>query len=273
MRFDFGSDLHLAFDAGNERILSAFPDKPSKTLVLAGDILEVAELKRKRGKHRDLFFSFLERCNALYEQVVYVFGNHEFYDAELNYAHKNASDIFQLNGLKRIHILENQTLDVGDALFFGATMWTSFRDANPIAMADAPGLMQDYTYIRYVDQYKERTRITPDMIYARHRMTVRALERFNNVATLKPKIVVTHHAPHCLSIPDFYRSQASSCLYYEELFDFIDSSDITVWVSGHTHNRSDYKINETRLLANPRGYYGYEEGADVWRFQTVEIGE
>ncbi|CAB4129955.1 Calcineurin-like phosphoesterase domain, ApaH type [uncultured Caudovirales phage] len=273
MKFDFGSDLHLAFDAGNDRILSSFPKEPSPTLILAGDIAEVTELKSKKGKHHDLFFKFFEYCSKTYKHVAYVFGNHEFYDAELNFAIRNARSIFRQRGFDNIHILENDTLDVGDALIFGATMWTSFRNGNATLMNDAPSLMQDYQFIRWVDQYKERSKIIPEMIYACHRNTMRALDRFNSASSTKPKIVVTHHAPHYLSIDPCYRSMVSSHLYYEELFDMVYSSDFKIWIHGHTHDPSDYTINNTRIVANPRGYYGYETVAHSWAIKTIDMGE
>ena len=268
MQFDYGSDLHLCFDDGVARVLKLFPEQRSKTLILAGDIAEIAELKLKRGRHKKLFVEFFQQCAALYENVVYVFGNHEFYGAELNFAVRNARDIFKNLGLTNIHILDNQTLDVGDAVVFGATMWTSFRNDNPIAMNDAARLMQDYEYIYWVDQNKERTRIVPEMILSSHRATRRALEKFNELVTDKPKIVVTHHAPHYLSIAQEYRHSQANYLYYEELFDFVESSSIAAWCHGHTHNPSDYAVGNTRVLANPRGYYGYETVAYDWRFET-----
>jgi hypothetical protein len=40
--------------------------------------------------------------------------------------------------------------------------------------------------------------------------------------------------------------------------DILDNENIRVWVHGHMHDPVDYKIGETRVLANPRGYVPYE---------------
>ena len=273
MKFDLGSDLHLCFDEGNSRVLKLFPEQRSKTLILAGDIAEIAELKLKRSRHKTLFIEFFTYCSEMYENVVYVFGNHEFYGAELNYAVQNARDIFKNLSLTNIHILDNQTLDVGDALIFGGTMWTSFRGGNPMALNDAVRSMQDYEYIYWIDQYKERSKILPEMILSTHRTTLRAIEKFSRIATNKPKIVVTHHAPHYQSIPPYYRNSRINYLYYEELFDLIEPSDIAIWCHGHTHNSAEYTIGNTKVVANPRGYYGHETDAYNWRIKTVDTAD
>ncbi len=47
MKFDYGSDLHLDFDKGSNRVLDCFPIERSPALILAGDIAEIAILKGK----------------------------------------------------------------------------------------------------------------------------------------------------------------------------------------------------------------------------------
>jgi hypothetical protein len=44
-----------------------------------------------------------------------------------------------------------------------------------------------------------------------------------------------------------------------DLDDFIiDHPEIQVWTHGHTHDPFNYKIGNTRVICNPRGYTGYE---------------
>ena len=54
-----------------------------------------------------------------------------------------------------------------------------------------------------------------------------------------------------------------NCAYFSRLSDFIlDHPQIKTWVHGHVHNFTDYMIGDTHVLANPRGYVGYESIAD-----------
>ncbi len=36
--------------------------------------------------------------------------------------------------------------------------------------------------------------------------------------------------------------------------EIIERYDIDLWIHGHIHAHSDYKINKTRVVCNPRGY-------------------
>ena len=69
-------------------------------------------------------------------------------------------------------------------------------------------------------------------------------------------VVVTHHAPSIHSIPEIYKTDYLSAAFASNLEDFISSSKIDIWIHGHLHDPSDYKIGETRIVCNPRGYIG-----------------
>jgi predicted phosphodiesterase len=264
MKFDYCSDLHLDFDKGSSRVMNHFPVNKSPALILAGDIAEVAILKGKRTALKGQVEEFFAWVSAEYTSVLYVFGNHEFYDAELNYGVQNLRAIFKKMGLNNIHVLENNTVEFDDTIVFGATMWTSMRNSNPNVMNAVQNGMQDYRYIKYVDEYYERVTITPEHTIQMHKMTMSALRNFIKDPTSKHKVVITHHAPHIQSIDHHHRGSALSDAYYEELFDLVFDSGVHSWVHGHTHNQSDYLIGKTRVLANPRGYWGHESMANFF---------
>ena len=53
--------------------------------------------------------------------------------------------------------------------------------------------------------------------------------------------------------------------YHNHLEELImDNTQIKYWVHGHMHDPVDYTIGETRVLANPRGYAGYEHNAEIF---------
>jgi hypothetical protein len=44
-----------------------------------------------------------------------------------------------------------------------------------------------------------------------------------------------------------------------------------LWTHGHTHDRFDYMIGGCRIVCNPRGYIHYEQRADEFSLQFVEV--
>ena len=86
-----------------------------------------------------------------------------------------------------------------------------------------------------------------------------------------PKIVVTHHAPSHQSVSQKYRTSTMMGAHSSELWNLIDNSDIRVWIHGHTHHRVDYKINNCRVLSNPRGYYGQESISNEFYVKSISL--
>ena len=130
--------------------------------------------------------------------------------------------------------------------------------------------MNDYQYIMLPIGDRERMPITPEYTIKLHKETRSSLANFIAMPTAKAKIVITHHAPHIGSIEPFYRNIPLTDAYYEELFELIFDSGIHTWIHGHTHCPSDYLINQTRVLANPRGYWGYECIANSYSIATFD---
>ena len=84
-----------------------------------------------------------------------------------------------------------------------------------------------------------------------------------------PTVVVTHHAPSWLSVPDKFRE--ASAAYASRLEDLILDHEPLLWIHGHTHTSFDYKIGKTRIVCNPRGYHGFELNPDFEVNLIVEI--
>lgn len=69
-------------------------------------------------------------------------------------------------------------------------------------------------------------------------------------------IIVTHHSPSFQSTAPQFIGNAMNCGFATELHDDIlaMSKPPKLWIHGHMHNRSDYMIGDTRVIAWPRGY-------------------
>ena len=270
MNFDFCSDLHLEFDGESSRVLEHFPLQRSPVLILAGDIVEVALLTGAANPRQAQTVRFFDWVTENYKTVLYVLGNHEHYQLELNRSLVVLREFLQARGLQNIHVLENDVIELDDVLVFGTTLWTSCNKGNPVVMNAVHRAMADYRTIGYQNERGERIRLTPEFTMDVHAAAMVALHAFLQQPTHKKRVVITHHAPHIASVEPYYRTHSATPAFYEELFDLIQDSAIHTWIHGHTHSPSDYPIGNTRILANPRGYHGLEVTGD-FRVKPVVV--
>lgn len=70
-------------------------------------------------------------------------------------------------------------------------------------------------------------------------------------------VVIGHHAPSLLSAGgDHLGTQALDLAYCSNQHTLIEASaQIIAWIHGHTHREERYQIGETKIIANPRGYF------------------
>lgn len=69
-------------------------------------------------------------------------------------------------------------------------------------------------------------------------------------------IVMTHFAPSWQSISPDYGSSELNGYYASDLEDLILRKRPALWVHGHIHYRSEYRIGDTRVICNPARYKG-----------------
>lgn len=264
--FDLCSDLHLCFNVDALKIMPR-----ADTLVMAGDIVEIELLKGKQNQLAKQVREFLHKVSTQYKTVYWVMGNHEFYGGSLTYGINNARTILKNMGIENITILERQTVEHEDCLIFGATLWTSCNNRNPIVMNAVQAGMNDYRSIKLTTEYFEDRYITTDDTVMLHERAIVKLKEFIATETDKKKLVITHMAPSFKSVAEEFRFSTVNDGYATELHDMIYDSDIKCWVHGHIHESVNYTINNTVIRSNPRGYYGYESSAYSYEFQTIEV--
>lgn len=282
MKIQIVSDLHLEFS------LCTVPNTDADVLVLSGDILKAYNLHRlhdwldannnadvaicKVGSAVHLgyqFRSFLKQCSQNYRHVVYVAGNHEFYnncfyDALFHLRQEMAN-------YPNIHFLENEFVEIDGVVFLGATLWTDCHKADPQVVNGLGSKLNDFFLIR---NGKEKYRpLHPKDIVWRHRET---LDYFNHtlIQLGRPKtVVVGHHAPSYKSIAEKYQHDyITNGGFASDLEKFIlDHPEIVLWTHGHTHTPFDYMIGSTRTVCNPRGYESEGEYTGWNPKLTVEI--
>lgn len=250
MKLKIFSDLHLEHYVGCQ----VFPYLGrGDILILAGDILCAKHLKTDGYLH-SVYDRFLEDCSKNYEKVLYVKGNHEFYGYNYEGTHRKILDNLPGN----FHLLENDTVKIEDWNFIGFTLWTNFRNENPLEMMEAEQYMNDYKVIRIGSNYRKmRAQDTLNFHNQSHNYLLKQLEVFKENV-----FVISHHAPSYQSIPQQFKKNANGA-YCNDLDNLIlDNPQIKYWVHGHTHTPFDYKIGECRVICNPGGYPSQDTGFD-----------
>lgn len=250
------SDVHLEFG-----FYDPINENNSDVLVLAGDICVLEELVRDFSDFR--IKDFFEKASHNYADVVYVMGNHEHYHGEI----KNATTIFKekFPTLKNIHLLDNSSIAITDITFIGGTLWTNFNN-DTYAMKSIARMMNDYRCIEFGGN-----RFTPETSVALHHET---LDYFKSmVKSFHKVVVVSHHSPSFRNITEKYAGMPLLNLaYHSDLDEFIlENPTIKAWISGHTHDPFDHYLGDTRLVCNPRGYFGYEKTAINYKPTLIEI--
>ena len=173
-----------------------------------------------------------------------------------------------------VTLLEKESVEYGGVVFIGATLWTNCNNGDGLTMYSLKHSMNDYRVIKNhylpADIY---AKLTPEKTFSEH---VKTIEYFNEELakhTGKPVVVVTHHAPSFASVDDAYRGEFHmNGGYASDLSEFIlDHAQIKAFIHGHMHNKNSYDIGSTRILSNPRGYYGHEMSATIFQVESFEV--
>lgn len=247
MKIQIYSDIHL------EHFCAAqyFPVGTGDILILAGDILNAKHFKTDGYLH-NVYDRFLNDCSQNFKNVLYVFGNHEFY----SYNYEGVKKKIKENLPSNFYLLDNDTVSIQGWNFIGFTLWSDFRNENPLEMMEAECNMNDYKVIRIGSNYRK---LRADDTLSFHKESknylLKQLENFQENV-----FVISHHAPSYQSIPQEYKNHSNGA-YSSNLDDLIiEHPQIKYWVHGHTHNFFDYQIGECRVICNPVGYPGQSTG-------------
>jgi Icc-related predicted phosphoesterase len=219
------SDIHVEFFRHDfQRWFDGLDATGVDILVLAGDIDVGLRL-----------YETLKAFCAKWPQVVFVAGNHEYYQS-------SPQEIRQLRELlckelPNLTWLDNKPAIVDGVRFVGGTLW--FRKAVDIPR-HVQERMNDFHVIKDLEPW----------VYD---------ENLRCEAILRGKakdahVVVTHHIPSHQGVAQRYKSDPLTHYFCHDLTDLIETAQPPVWIFGHTHTSFDFKIGESRLLCNPKGY-------------------
>jgi len=270
------SDLHLEFDRGPSALVLLDDDVNRDVLVLAGDV----DLGTKADK---FILKMLE-----FSDVVYVLGYHEGYRNEYlgmlaawkGPTTKRVNKEAQEAGFKgRLYFLENDEVVLQGVRFLGCTLWSDFSKGNPVVMNEARWGMNDYLLTSLNEapdnDSLDLPKMQPEHTLLFHNASVKFLEKKLAEDFDGPTVVVTHHAPSNLSVPEMFKNDSLNGAYFTNLeYLMLPSEDRKapeLWLHGHTHNSFSYTVGETDVVCNPRGYFPNQLNGDFDNSLTLEV--
>lgn len=248
MRLAIGSDLHLEFGG------VALTNTGADVLVLAGDICVARKLPLA------WFFDICEE----FSHVIYVPGNHEYYGSDIDHMIPKLKR--DLECFSNLHVLNNETVEINGVTFAGSTLWSSLDNRNPLTMHKVQRGMNDFYQI-FMDTHptfihNHPPRLSTDRWCDEHAAAVAFLLHAN------ADVIITHFSPSYQSCSEKYLTSSINPGFHSDLNWLIEKLAPSMWIHGHTHDAFDYSIAKTRVICNPRGYFGIEN-TENWRLKYV----
>lgn len=248
MKIQIVSDLHLEF-LNNEQV-EELADKISHNisvdvLILSGDICSLS------SKSIDKLYTFLDVIEDSYPDIIYVLGNHEYYGTSKQEVHELGHKLGKK--YNNLHILENNSLVLGDVTFYGTTLW--FEETVEASLMRYS--LNDYRYIKD---------FTPDVWCRKAISYIRSIPDDSS-----KKVLITHHVPHSRFVSPRYVGNNMNCFYLTEIGKYLNKFDLVTF--GHSHDSSHYQFSDRTLaLSNPRGYVdspSLEGTNDKFEYQLI----
>lgn len=227
------SDLHL------ERIEYDYDViKAASYLILGGDI--------GRFSDREQYTGFIRKQCSLFEHVLLVPGNHEFYGCTRLEGLAIARELEQDPSLQgKLVVLNRARFDMPGALVsvLGCTLHSHISPRCTRKTNDFRRI-KDWS----IDDHNQEH--LTDLVWLKAAVEQIAQERLT-----RQVVVVTHYAPSFEQTchPMHHRNEASECFCSETLqtlSEWPGAANIKLWIFGHTHWNAKFKQNNITITSN-----------------------
>ena len=233
----FAKDQHKIPQIIDRDILVPLDTDKETTLILAGDIGSMHKPK--------CLEAFIDHVARRFKHVLYVPGNHEGYGGQMDTMPVEIKKMCGKHGNvffndKLLMVLEGVT-------FAGCTLWTDMNRSDPKTLYHAGGMMNDFRLIESV----AGKRFQPIDHLALHVDHREFLEQ-----SWEADVIFTHHLPSFKSVNPKYEGDLLNGAYASDLDELVLKKKPKYWFHGHTHDPVRYKIGDTQIICNPKGYLG-----------------
>ena len=249
LRIQIASDLHIEFFGGSIDKVPELIKPQAPVLALLGDVGLACT---------DLLRDFVHIQTERFQHVLFLAGNHEFYNDRTSYSMEEQTDwMRQMCSEKdNLHFMEKECLVLDGVAVLGTTLWSRIPDQT---MSTAEKSMNDYHLT-----YNHRPGEPPRKVTAKETTDLYQL----NIAWIRSElaearrngrkaIVLTHHTPSMegTSHPQYDNSDLSCC-FSSDLRSFLqeESPTLAAWACGHTHYNFDFMVGKVRVCSNQLGY-------------------
>jgi hypothetical protein len=161
-------------------------------------------------------------------------GNHEYYNSSPSEVARNLAKL--TNDFPQVVIPENDTVVIAGQRFIAGTMW--FRP-DPTAEPNKR-FMHDFSLIQDFEPW----------VYEQNA----AFEQVLDTHVEADDVVITHHLPAFESAQARFARSAMNAFFVCDMAAYVRERQPKLWVHGHSHDRCDYLLGKTRVVANPLGY-------------------
>ena len=245
MKLQILSDLHIDSYARQSHPTGNIPKTDADIILVAGDT-----------SNSDSGMLWLqEQAISLGVPIITIAGNHEYFNEDILHFDKKLAtwDNYSDDSNQGVRVLQCQHIDIGDVRILGCTLWTDYQyQANEGTMDVVKRFMRDYKEI-----YAGSGLFSPELSMQLHAEQRQWLKQALITAEQlgKKTVVMSHHSISPLSVSEKYATLPSNAAFITDLSAWMaESWAPTLWVHGHTHEAFDYRINNTRVVVNPRAY-------------------
>lgn len=249
INIDFSSDLHLDHyihdPVGLSQFMSIFPG--GDLLLIAGDISTRHAGGIKKAK------VFFDEMSQRYQYVVYVRGNHDFYEAKRKPPFANSHYCPEYNN---VILLNRKTIELLDLKISGCFAW--YETGSP---------MTDIWQIQNAVEYSQAQKYW-DMEF------LKSIEDTD--------ILMTHTPLTFQMIDPKFHGDPFNKYYFHDAEDLIVKGSPQLYLSGHTHSRIEYYVTSPRAedstfcVSHAAGYKGeipprYTPKRFVFKDKTLQL--
>lgn len=234
MKVQIISDLHL--DINKLFLTKTFPlyipeDSKDIVLIIAGDVGNSQALKFCLSFYADV-----------YKAVIFVYGNHEYYNQSFVSLRKDTESFFH-KFKSNVFFLEKKSIVLDDVVFLGATGWSP--------ALDIPDIQKYSNDFKFIEKFTKKK--CQDEFLKTKNWLKSSLEFFSG----KKVIFISHFSFCSLSIPKKYLDSKIVSYYVQPVLDEIEVEYLPLlYVHGHVHEQFSYKFKERmNVVCNPYGYH------------------
>lgn len=259
MKVQYFSDIHLELFKNHndiEKVISKI-NRCADICVIAGDIGYPFQYS---------YDFFLKSISKIFKHTIIIHGNHEYYQIIKAQENKSIENIKTktteiCNTLNNVHFLDNSYIDLPDEnnkmyRFIGSTLWSHIY--MPQYTVNDKINIDEFTVENNNNWYTKNIEFIEDTIYKSKDIDC---------------VMITHHLPSFNLIDKKY-SQGPYQLYnqcFASNSDMLIKSPIKAWIYGHTHMKSNKKINDVICVSNPIGYPGENDESEINFNETISF--